>query len=76
MSKATDYLIEQIREKDQLIASLVESSTKHKDALGRVFNEGWTARADEHDRADNDPAYPFGRDAVNPYTGKRPEFTS
>jgi hypothetical protein len=59
MSKATDYLIEQIRNKDLLITSMMAQRAQDWDT-------GFSAAVAEDAKQQRDPSHPFTRD--NPFS--------
>ena len=62
MSKATDYLVEQIRQKDLLIESLLNQQIADK---CRAWREGWHEHYLEWERQKADPSHPITQN--NPY---------
>lgn len=60
MSKATDYLVKVIAEKDQIIGSLMTGQAT-------AWDEGWHEHYLEEVRQSKDPSHPIT--ANNPYEG-------
>ena len=58
MSRATNYLIDQIEQKDHTISSLMRSQAA-------VWHEGWEALRAEQEAQKADPSHPITR--RNPY---------
>lgn len=58
MSKATDYLVEQIRQRDETIGAMMRANQG-------VWDEGWHAHFLEWDAQRKDPSHPITKN--NPY---------
>jgi hypothetical protein len=63
VSRTTDYLIEQIRERDQLIQSLLNRQLPDR---AQAWSEGWHEHYLEHAKQKADPSHPITQN--NPYT--------
>jgi hypothetical protein len=61
MSKATDYLVEQIRNKDALIEDLLGQRSA-------IWDAGWAGLHHELECQKDDPYHPITN--TNPYEGK------